>query len=156
MKYADLKPRIADLSQLISQQLDVNDSQVALSGMNFLLLYGSLLLQFWCDIAAIHLLISNLHSVSWSLSFILLLCLLSEWFQVKLLNFTARGNDSLIRWAILPAGSAEYFTNATAMVSLHFRNVRFSSWITMTFSLGKSITKNFEQKMRVNSLYFSF
>lgn len=61
MKYADLKPHITDLSQFISEQLDVNDS------------------------------------------------------QVKLLNFTASGNDSLIRWAILPAGSAEYFTNATAM-----------------------------------------
>ncbi|KAL7224157.1 hypothetical protein ACSBR1_025589 [Camellia fascicularis] len=35
--------------------------------------------------------------------------------QVQLLNFTAEGNDSLIRWAILPAGSAEYFSNATAM-----------------------------------------
>ncbi|CAL5326184.1 unnamed protein product [Camellia sinensis] len=35
--------------------------------------------------------------------------------QVQLLNFTAEGNDSLIRWAILPAGSAEYFANATAM-----------------------------------------
>ncbi|KAF5945994.1 hypothetical protein HYC85_016222 [Camellia sinensis] len=35
--------------------------------------------------------------------------------QVQLLNFTAGGNDSLIRWAILPAGSAEYFSNATAM-----------------------------------------
>ncbi|PSS21247.1 Aspartic proteinase-like protein [Actinidia chinensis var. chinensis] len=35
--------------------------------------------------------------------------------QVHLLNFTAKGNDSLIRWAIRPAESAEYFTNATAM-----------------------------------------
>ncbi|KAI8018936.1 Aspartic proteinase-like protein 2 [Camellia lanceoleosa] len=35
--------------------------------------------------------------------------------QVQLLNFTADRNDSLIRWAILPAGSAEYFSNATAM-----------------------------------------
>ncbi|KAG5535552.1 hypothetical protein RHGRI_023349 [Rhododendron griersonianum] len=35
--------------------------------------------------------------------------------QVQLLNFTAKGNDSLIRWAILPAGSTEYFSNATAM-----------------------------------------
>ncbi|XP_057491725.1 aspartic proteinase 36-like [Actinidia eriantha] len=35
--------------------------------------------------------------------------------QVDVLNFTAKGNDSLIRWAILPARSAEYFSNTTAM-----------------------------------------
>ncbi|XP_059659326.1 aspartic proteinase 36-like [Cornus florida] len=35
--------------------------------------------------------------------------------QVHLLNFTSKGNDSLIRWAILPAGSADYFSNATAI-----------------------------------------
>ncbi|KAA8531614.1 hypothetical protein F0562_006323 [Nyssa sinensis] len=35
--------------------------------------------------------------------------------QVHLLNFTSKGNDSLIKWAILPAGSADYFSNATAM-----------------------------------------
>lgn len=35
--------------------------------------------------------------------------------QVHMLNFTAKGNDSLIQWAILPAGSAEYLPNATAM-----------------------------------------
>ncbi|KAH7850984.1 hypothetical protein Vadar_005569 [Vaccinium darrowii] len=35
--------------------------------------------------------------------------------QVQLLNFTAKGNDSLIRWAILPAASTKYFSNATAM-----------------------------------------
>ncbi|THG22333.1 hypothetical protein TEA_010016 [Camellia sinensis var. sinensis] len=35
--------------------------------------------------------------------------------QVHLLNFTAKGNDSLIRWAILPARSAKYFSNATAV-----------------------------------------
>ncbi|CAL5324587.1 unnamed protein product [Camellia sinensis] len=38
-----------------------------------------------------------------------------EWLQVHLLNFTAKGNDSLIRWAILPARSAKYFSNATAV-----------------------------------------
>lgn len=35
--------------------------------------------------------------------------------QVQLLNFTAKGNDSLIRWAILPAASTKYFSNAAAM-----------------------------------------
>lgn len=62
-------------------------------------------------------------------------CLLSEWFQIKLLDFTAKGNDSLVRWAILPAGPGEYFTNATAMVSLHFRIVWFSVSITSTIGL---------------------
>uniref|UniRef100_A0A5B6YW79 Putative aspartic proteinase-like protein 2 n=1 Tax=Davidia involucrata TaxID=16924 RepID=A0A5B6YW79_DAVIN len=35
--------------------------------------------------------------------------------QVHLLNFTSKGNDSLIGWAVLPAGSADYFSNVTAM-----------------------------------------
>ncbi|XP_027107629.2 aspartic proteinase 36-like [Coffea arabica] len=35
--------------------------------------------------------------------------------QVHLLNFTSKGNDSLIRWAIYPAGSADFMSNATAM-----------------------------------------
>ncbi|KAJ4963435.1 hypothetical protein NE237_023374 [Protea cynaroides] len=35
--------------------------------------------------------------------------------QVHLLNFTGEGNDSLIRWAIFPAGSADYISNSTAM-----------------------------------------
>ncbi|XP_062154924.1 aspartic proteinase 36-like [Alnus glutinosa] len=34
--------------------------------------------------------------------------------QVLLLNFTPIGNDSLIRWAIFPAGSSHYISNATA------------------------------------------
>ncbi|KAL6565438.1 hypothetical protein OROHE_004493 [Orobanche hederae] len=35
--------------------------------------------------------------------------------QVQLVNFTSRENDTLIRWAILPASSADYISNATAM-----------------------------------------
>ncbi|KAA8522620.1 hypothetical protein F0562_013019 [Nyssa sinensis] len=35
--------------------------------------------------------------------------------QVHLLNFTSKGNDSLTRWAIMPAGSVDYVSNATAM-----------------------------------------
>ncbi|XP_052195706.1 aspartic proteinase 36-like [Diospyros lotus] len=35
--------------------------------------------------------------------------------QVHLLNFTAKGNDSLTRWSVLPTGSADYFSNTTAM-----------------------------------------
>ncbi|KAF8377612.1 hypothetical protein HHK36_030994 [Tetracentron sinense] len=34
--------------------------------------------------------------------------------QVHLLNFTSKGNDSLVRWAIVPAGS-DYISNTTAM-----------------------------------------
>ncbi|XP_023921761.1 aspartic proteinase 36 [Quercus suber] len=34
--------------------------------------------------------------------------------QVRLMNFTPSGNDSLIRLAIFPAGSSNYFSNATA------------------------------------------
>ncbi|KAM3709206.1 hypothetical protein ACJW31_02G155400 [Castanea mollissima] len=34
--------------------------------------------------------------------------------QVHLMNFTPSGNDSLIRLAIFPAGSSDYFSNATA------------------------------------------
>ncbi|KAH7523701.1 hypothetical protein FEM48_Zijuj06G0039700 [Ziziphus jujuba var. spinosa] len=35
--------------------------------------------------------------------------------QVHLMNFTNEGNNSLIRWAIFPAESADYFSNTTAM-----------------------------------------
>ncbi|KAI3448650.1 hypothetical protein Pfo_005315 [Paulownia fortunei] len=35
--------------------------------------------------------------------------------QVQLMNFTSRENDTLIRWAIFPAESADYISNATAM-----------------------------------------
>ncbi|KAK9125708.1 hypothetical protein Scep_014554 [Stephania cephalantha] len=35
--------------------------------------------------------------------------------QVHLLNFTDKGNASLTRWAIFPAGSANYISNSTAM-----------------------------------------
>ncbi|KAK9284849.1 hypothetical protein L1049_024029 [Liquidambar formosana] len=35
--------------------------------------------------------------------------------QVHLLNFTSNGNDSLMRWAIFPTGSADYISNAAAM-----------------------------------------
>ncbi|CAK9186294.1 unnamed protein product [Ilex paraguariensis] len=34
--------------------------------------------------------------------------------QVHVLNFTSKGNGSLIRWAIFPAGSDDYISNATA------------------------------------------
>lgn len=40
-----------------------------------------------------------------------------ERFQVHVLDFKSKGNDSLIRWAISPAGSAEYISNASVMVS---------------------------------------
>ncbi|KAA8538298.1 hypothetical protein F0562_027879 [Nyssa sinensis] len=36
--------------------------------------------------------------------------------QVHLLNFTSKGHDSLTRWAIMPAGSVDYVSNATAMI----------------------------------------
>lgn len=45
--------------------------------------------------------------------------IMNVWFQVRLMNFTPNGNDSLIRLAIFPAGSSDYFSNATANVSLH-------------------------------------
>jgi hypothetical protein len=45
--------------------------------------------------------------------------IMNIWFQVRLLNFTPNGNESLIRWAIFPAGSSDYISNATAMVSFH-------------------------------------
>ncbi|XAR50724.1 Nepenthesin [Bertholletia excelsa] len=61
VKYDELKPHVTELTQLITQELDVNNS------------------------------------------------------KVHLLNFTAQGNDSLTSWAMLPAGPAEYFSNATAM-----------------------------------------
>ncbi|WMV41922.1 hypothetical protein MTR67_035307 [Solanum verrucosum] len=35
--------------------------------------------------------------------------------QVHLMNFSTKGNDSLIRWAIFPAGSADYMSLTTAM-----------------------------------------
>ncbi|KAJ7944487.1 Aspartic proteinase-like protein 2 [Quillaja saponaria] len=35
--------------------------------------------------------------------------------QVHLLNFTSSGNDSLFRWAITPAGSADHISNSSAM-----------------------------------------
>ncbi|KAM7510441.1 hypothetical protein LguiB_009316 [Lonicera macranthoides] len=35
--------------------------------------------------------------------------------QVHVLDFKSKGNDSLIRWAISPAGSAEYISNTSAM-----------------------------------------
>ncbi|KAB1214860.1 Aspartic proteinase-like protein 2 [Morella rubra] len=34
--------------------------------------------------------------------------------QIHLLNFTSKGNDSLVRWAILPAGPRHYISNSTA------------------------------------------
>ncbi|KAG5590733.1 hypothetical protein H5410_041247, partial [Solanum commersonii] len=35
--------------------------------------------------------------------------------QVHLMNFSTKGNDSLIRWAIFPAGSADCMSHTTAM-----------------------------------------
>ncbi|XP_004244902.1 aspartic proteinase 36-like [Solanum lycopersicum] len=35
--------------------------------------------------------------------------------QVHLMNFSTKGNDTLIRWAIFPAGSADYMSHTTAM-----------------------------------------
>ncbi|OIT33111.1 PREDICTED: aspartic proteinase-like protein 2 [Nicotiana attenuata] len=35
--------------------------------------------------------------------------------QVRLMNFSTKGNDSLTKWAVFPAGSADYMLNATAM-----------------------------------------
>ncbi|XP_059302491.1 aspartic proteinase 36-like [Lycium ferocissimum] len=35
--------------------------------------------------------------------------------QVRLMNFSTKGNDSLIRWAIFPAEPADYMPNATAV-----------------------------------------
>lgn len=39
--------------------------------------------------------------------------------QVHLMNLSAKGNDSIIKWAIYPAGSANYMTNAAAMETIH-------------------------------------
>lgn len=40
----------------------------------------------------------------------------SDGFQVQLINLISEGNNTLLRLAIFPAGSASYFSNATAMV----------------------------------------
>ena len=37
--------------------------------------------------------------------------------QVRLMNVTAQGNSTLIRWNIFPAGSSNAMSNATAMVA---------------------------------------
>ncbi|XP_006339969.1 aspartic proteinase-like protein 2 isoform X2 [Solanum tuberosum] len=39
--------------------------------------------------------------------------------QVHLMNLSTKGNDSLIKWAIHPAGSANYMTNAAAVEIIH-------------------------------------
>ncbi|CAN4087033.1 unnamed protein product [Withania somnifera] len=39
--------------------------------------------------------------------------------QVHLMNLSAKGNDSIIQWAIYPAGSANYMTKAAAMETIH-------------------------------------
>ncbi|XP_015056416.1 aspartic proteinase-like protein 2 isoform X3 [Solanum pennellii] len=39
--------------------------------------------------------------------------------QVHLMNLSTKGNDSLIKWAIYPAGSANYMTNAAAVEIIH-------------------------------------
>lgn len=36
--------------------------------------------------------------------------------QVHLMNLSTKGNGSLIKWVIYPAGSTNYMTNAAAMV----------------------------------------
>ncbi|KAG1366851.1 aspartic proteinase-like protein 2 [Cocos nucifera] len=35
--------------------------------------------------------------------------------QIQLMNITSKGNGTLIRWAIFPAGSADFISNTTAM-----------------------------------------
>lgn len=37
------------------------------------------------------------------------------------MNFSTKGNDTLIRWAIFPAGSADYMSHTTAMVTFNLR-----------------------------------
>ncbi|KAM3344149.1 aspartic proteinase 36 isoform X1 [Capsicum galapagoense] len=39
--------------------------------------------------------------------------------EVHLMNLSTKGNDSLVKWAIYPAGSANYMTNAAAMEIIH-------------------------------------
>ncbi|XP_060208866.1 aspartic proteinase 36-like isoform X1 [Lycium barbarum] len=39
--------------------------------------------------------------------------------QVHLMNLSTKGNDSLIKWAIYPAGSTNHMTNAAAMEIIH-------------------------------------
>ncbi|XP_049401187.1 aspartic proteinase 36-like isoform X2 [Solanum stenotomum] len=39
--------------------------------------------------------------------------------QVHLMNLSTKGNDSLLKWAIYPAGSANYMTNAAAVEIIH-------------------------------------
>lgn len=42
------------------------------------------------------------------------------------MNFTNEGNNSHIRWAIIPAESADCFSNTTAMVLLDYNwSLRF-------------------------------
>ena len=37
-------------------------------------------------------------------------------FQVHLISSKFKGNNSVIRWAVFPADSGDYFSNITAMV----------------------------------------
>jgi len=37
--------------------------------------------------------------------------------QVRLMNFSTKGNDSLTKWGVFPAGSTDLMPNATAMVT---------------------------------------
>ena len=41
-------------------------------------------------------------------------------FQVHLIDLKVNGNYSLVRWAVFPAESSDYFSNTTAMVNLLF------------------------------------
>ncbi|XP_043713676.1 aspartic proteinase 36-like [Telopea speciosissima] len=63
--------------------------------------------------------------------------------QVHLLNFTSKGNDSLIRWAIFPAGSANYISNSTAM-SIISRLTEHRLHLPDTFGNYKLVQWKFE------------
>lgn len=69
---------------------------------------------------------SGVHALTVCQYLLLLFCLCISWitltstkrtlFQVRLMNYTHTGNNFVIRWAIVPAESANCFSNTKAMV----------------------------------------
>lgn len=53
-----------------------------------------------------------------------------------MVNATSKGNYTLIRWSILPAGSKKFMSNATAMVVLYL--ISTSAFISRSFLLLSS------------------
>ncbi|KAJ7952793.1 Aspartic proteinase-like protein 2 [Quillaja saponaria] len=67
--------------------------------------------------------------------------------QVHLLNFTSSGNDSLFRWAITPAGSADYISNKTAM-SMIARLAEHRMQLPTNFGIYKLVEWNVEPRSK--------